>query len=201
MSFGYNGWDEEFQRQFQQYLAEHGGEQSQSEQPQTVRGLLDADGAGAGSGEPAQPQAPSTFQAQTFEDDSQVLEGDSRTREGGFQAQAPNAPVAPEAPQAEGMPGVVQPTTSAADIAKEAAEAGEGSRLPNTGMLERLNNNAQEALAQAGQKKGGGLLGTLLKIGINTAMGNWLGAVGGKALGTVGDAFNKAFKIKGIGVK
>ena len=161
--------DDEQQQRLQEFL-------SQYSDAMTTSGLLGDTGAGVGS--------------------AAAFQGLGDGLQSTFQAQTPNAPVAPTAPEAaDTIPGIVPEGGS--DIAKEMVENGQASQLQGNGMLNALRQADLNAIQSEDQRnKGGGLLGSLLKIGINTALGNWLGGVGSRALGTVGDGFNKAFKIK-----
>lgn len=145
------------------------------------------------SGAPEQPQVPELPQG--------IVESSD---EGGLQLQEPQTPAAPTPQQGvedlKGMLGSASET--AAEMGREGQEQA-NSLIANAGAKRQALTQASQQAAQQAlqQNKGGGLLGSLLKIGINTALGNWLGGVGSKALGTFGNALNKAFKIKGVGAK
>lgn len=117
---------------------------------------------------------------------------DPNVSEDGLQVQEPQTPTAPMPQQ-----GVEDLEAMAGDASATAAEMGRAGQemanqsIQNAGAKRQaLTQVSQQAAQQAlQQNKGGGLLGSLL--------GNWLGGVGSRALGTVGDTFNKAFKIKG----
>lgn len=182
--YGYNELglsDDELRQQLQQYMNENGDEFQNAFQAHS--GLLGDVGADAGSTVPfaEEPQVPNP---------------------GVFQAESPNAPVTPQAPEAaNGIAGIAQPTRGGSDMAENMIQVAQEAVLPSNNLLAQRRQADEAANKEALSKKGGGLLGGLLKMGLNYALGNWLGGVGSRALGTVGDAFNKAFKIKGIGAK